>query len=38
VLAGAFTENNVDDSEVMIAFMFLAGMARAARQAPAGRG
>lgn len=29
-LVGALTENNIDDSEVFIAFMFLAGMARGA--------
>jgi O-antigen ligase len=28
VLIGALTENNIDDSEVFIAFMFLAGMAK----------
>jgi O-antigen ligase len=30
VLAGALTENNVDDSEVFMAFMFLVGVARSA--------
>jgi O-antigen ligase len=29
VLAGALTENNLDDAEVLTAFMFLVGMARA---------
>jgi hypothetical protein len=36
VLAGALTENNVDDSEVFIAFMFLVGMARSALYPPPG--
>jgi O-antigen ligase len=35
VLAGALTENNIDDAEVFTAFMFLVGMARA--QLPAER-
>jgi O-antigen ligase len=30
VLAGALTENNIDDSEVFIAFMFTVGLARSA--------
>jgi len=33
VLAGALTENNIDDAEVFTAFMFLVGMARAQRGA-----
>jgi O-antigen ligase len=31
LLAGSLTENNIDDSEVFIAFMFLVGIARSAR-------
>jgi O-antigen ligase len=34
ILAGAITENNVDDSEVFIALMFLVGVARSARHGP----
>lgn len=30
VLAGALTENNIDDEEIFIAFMFLIGLARSA--------
>ena len=40
VLIGALTENNLDDSEVFIALMFLSGVARSATpraNAPAGR-
>jgi O-antigen ligase len=35
ILAGALTENNVDDSEVFIALMFLVGVARSALYPPA---
>jgi O-antigen ligase len=31
ILAGALTENNIDDAEVFAAFMFLVGVARARR-------
>ena len=34
VLFGALTENNIDDSEVFIAFMLLLGLARSAAYAP----
>jgi len=34
ILAGALTENNIDDSEVFIAFMFLMGLARSAARDP----
>lgn len=36
ILVGALTENNVDDAEVLIAFMFLVGIARSAiaRESP----
>lgn len=34
ILFGALTENNIDDSEVFIAFMFIVGMARSAEYLP----
>lgn len=38
VLVGSLTENNVDDSEVFMAFMFLVGVARSATHPPDERG
>ncbi len=37
VLIGALSENNIDDSEVFICFMFLAGIARSLEIAPSTR-
>jgi O-antigen ligase len=34
ILFGALTENNVDDEEVFIAFMFILGLARSAEYLP----
>jgi hypothetical protein len=34
ILFGALTENNIDDAEVFIAFMFVVGLARSAEYAP----
>ena len=36
VLAGSLTENNIDDSEVFMAFMFVVGLARSALAPPPG--
>lgn len=36
ILIGALTENNIDDAEVQVAFMFILGLARSAQLSPNG--